>query len=231
MMQRLRSAAVARIIQSDSTLGRPAHRSAYERRLAASLYGGPVALLKATDRLTAQPRRVLVAGTSGSGKTTLARHIAAVLNVPYFEIDACYHGPGWTVRPSFASDVAELVAQPAWVTEWQYGQVRPLLAADADALVWLDLTRARVMWQVSRRTVRRRWRREQLWNGNLEPTLWTFFTDADHIVRWAWDTHPGTAARVGAVLEERPELPVIRLTNHTAARAWVTGPLTAAQRG
>jgi len=83
-----------------------------------------VALLKATDRLTAQPRRVLVAGTSGSGKTTLARHIAAVLNVPYFEIDACYHGPGWTVRPGFASDVADFVAQPAWVTEWQYGQVR-----------------------------------------------------------------------------------------------------------
>jgi adenylate kinase family enzyme len=187
-----------------------------------------VALLWANDQLPAAPRRVLVTGTSGSGKTTLARQIAAVLGIPYVEIDALYHGPGWVPRPSFVCDVAELVAQPAWVTEWQYGQVRPLLAAQADALVWLDLSRSRVMWQVIRRTVRRSCRCEMLWNGNLEPPLWTFFTDAEHIVRWAWRTHQKTAARVDAVLEQRPELPVIRLTSHAAAGAWVTGPLAVA---
>jgi adenylate kinase family enzyme len=189
-----------------------------------------VALLGANDQLPAAPRRVLVAGTSGSGKTTLARQIAAVLDIPHVEIDALYHGPGWTPRPSFASDVAELVAQPAWVTEWQYGQVRPLLAAQADILVWLDLSRVRVMWQVIRRTVRRRRRGELLWNGNVEPPMWTFFTDADHIVRWAWRTHQTTAARMNAVLEQRPELPVVRLTSHAAARAWLTGPLAVAHR-
>jgi hypothetical protein len=84
------------------------------------------------------------------------------------------------------------------------------------------------MWQVIRRTVRRSRRRETLWNGNLEPPLRTFFTDRDHIVRWAWRTHHKTSVRIRAVLEQRPELPVIRLTSHIAARAWLAGPLTAA---
>jgi adenylate kinase family enzyme len=189
-----------------------------------------VALLGATDPLPASPRRVLVAGTSGSGKTTLASRIAKVLDIPHIEIDALYHGAGWTPRASFAFDVAEVVDQPAWVTEWQYRQVRQLLADRADVLVWLDLTRWRVMWQLTRRTVRRSRRREPLWNGNVEPPLRTFLTDADHIVRWAWRTHPAIAVRVHALLDQRPELPVVRLTSHAAARAWISGPLAAAHR-
>jgi adenylate kinase family enzyme len=184
-------------------------------------------VLTEADTLPVLPRRVLVAGTSGSGKTTLARRIAAVLDIPHLEIDALYHGPNWTARPSFTADVANFVAQPAWVTEWQYRQVRHLLAAAADLLVWLDLSRSRVMWQVTRRTVQRRRRRELLWNGNIEAPLWTALTDADQIVRWAWRTHLKTPARVQALAQQRPELPVIRLTSHAAARSWIDGPLSA----
>ncbi|MEK8226669.1 hypothetical protein NKG05_12095 [Oerskovia sp. M15] len=42
------------------------------------------------------PRRILVAGISGSGKTTLCRRIAARLEIAHTEIDALFHGPGWT---------------------------------------------------------------------------------------------------------------------------------------
>jgi adenylate kinase family enzyme len=189
-----------------------------------------VPLLTASDRLPGAPRRVLVAGTSGSGKTTLGIAIASALGIPHVEIDALYHGPDWTARPTFVSEVAELVAQPAWVTEWQYHQVRPLLAAAADLMVWLDLSRSRVMWQVIRRTFRRRLGNEVLWNGNVEPPLSTFFTDRDHIVRWAWRTYPKTADRVMATLDERPDLPVVHLTSHAAARDWTIGPLTSAAR-
>jgi len=185
-------------------------------------------LLTATDRLPGTPHRVLVAGTSGSGKTTLGRQIGSVLGIPHVEIDALYHGPGWTPRPSFTADVAELIARPAWVTEWQYHQVRPLLAQAADLMVWLDLSRPRVMFQVTRRTMIRRLRRQLLWNGNQEPPLRMLFTERDHIMRWAWRTHPDTAARIFAVLNDRPDLPVVRLTSHAVARAWMAGPLTAA---
>jgi adenylate kinase family enzyme len=183
-------------------------------------------MLDADARLWSRPSRVLVAGTSGSGKTTLAIRIAGVLGVPHTEIDALYHGPGWIPRADFSTDIDVLIAQPGWVTEWQYSAARARLAAAADLMVWLDLPRRRVMWQVSLRTLRRRWRRERLWNGNVEPPLRTFLTDRDHIVRWAWRTHALNEIRVDEVLALRPDLRVVRLTSHRAAEKWLRGPLS-----
>ena len=141
------------------------------------------------------------------------------------EIDALFHGPGWTPRPSFQVDVCHFVAEPAWVTEWQYSQVRALVAARAQLLVWLDLPRWRVMQQVGRRTLGRRLRRQVLWNGNVEPPLWTIFTDREHVVRWAWSTHDTTGERVAGLLEQRPDLNVVRLPTRLAVQRWLAGPL------
>jgi adenylate kinase family enzyme len=187
-------------------------------------------LLGPADPLPYRPRRVLVAGTSGSGKTTLAAQIAAHLAVPRTELDALHHGPAWTPRPEFVADVARVVEQPGWVTEWQYTAVRELLLDSADCLVWLDLTRLLVLRRVVRRTLHRRIRREVLWNGNVEPPLWTVFTSRDHIVRWAWRTHARSAERISAARQRRPELPVVRLTSPDDVDTWVDGPLRAVDR-
>ena len=182
-------------------------------------------VLRADDRLPARPQRVLVAGTSGSGKTTLAAEVGQVLGVPHVEIDGLFHGPGWTPRPQFEADVRALAAGPAWVTEWQYGIVRPLLLARSDLLVWLDLPRTQVLQQVVRRTVRRRLRRTLLWNVNVEPPLWTILTQPDHIVRWAMTSHAQTGPRVEAAQRSRPELAVVRLRSRGDVRRWLAGPL------
>ncbi len=182
-------------------------------------------MLKADDPLRATPRRVLVAGTSGSGKSTLAGRIGAVTGAPYTEIDALYHGPNWTPRDSFVADVAALAAQQTWVTEWQYGTVRQLLLNRADLLVWLDLPRAVVMGRVVRRTVQRRLAGTALWNDNVEPPLSTFFTDSDHIVRWAWRTHHEHAGKVAAAVASRADLAVVRLTSQREVDRWLAGPL------
>jgi len=184
-----------------------------------------VPLLGPDDPLPRRPARVLVAGTSGAGKTTLAARIGSQLQVPHIEIDALFHGPDWVPRPTFVADVRRFADRPGWVTEWQYESVRPLLAGRSDLLVWLDLPRARVMSQVTRRTLRRRLARERLWNGNVEPPLWTVLTDPEHIVRWAWSTHARTAERVAALADQRPELPVVRSTSRSDVDAWLTGPL------
>lgn len=64
-----------------------------------------VPLLSSGDPIPGCPQRILVAGTSGSGKTTLAARIGERLHLPHVEIDALFHGPGWTVRPTFETDV------------------------------------------------------------------------------------------------------------------------------
>ena len=124
-----------------------------------------------------------------------------------------------------------LVAQEGWTTEWQYDGVRDLLADRADLVVWLDLPRRLVLAQVSRRTLRRRLRREVLWNGNVEPSLLTIFTYPEHIVRWSWTSHRRLAPRVAVLRERRPGLVVVRLRSRRDVRRWVAGPLAQAAAG
>ena len=177
--------------------------------------------LTADDELPVRPRRVIVAGTSGSGKTHLAARIGAALQIPHIEIDALHHGPGWTKSATFEADVEQFARSEQWVTEWQYSPVRVLLAERADLLVWLDLGRTRVLWQVTHRTIRRALRQEILWNGNVEPPLWTILHDRDHIIRWAWRTHGQTRSRVMALAAEKPDLTVVRLRNRAEIERWI----------
>lgn len=186
---------------------------------------GHMPLLGPDDSLPHRPSRVLVAGSSGSGKTTLAARVADALAVPHVEMDSLFHGPHWTVRPSFDEDVRRFSNEPAWVTEWQYSSARSLLAERADLMVWLDLPKAVVMSQVVRRTLVRRLRRHVLWNSNVEPPLRTMLTDSEHIVRWAWSTHHRSRLRISALLRERPDIAVVRLRSHKEADHWHRGPL------
>ncbi|GIF80303.1 hypothetical protein ACFQY4_23190 [Catellatospora bangladeshensis] len=180
-------------------------------------------LLSVDDPLPWVPQRVLVAGTSGSGKTTLSTAVAEVLGLPRVELDALHHGTGWQPRPTFAAEVAAFVAQPRWVTEWQYtNKLGDLLSGRADTVLWLDHPRRLTMWQVTRRTVLRRWRREQLWNGNTEGPLRTVFTDPEHVIRWAWRTHGQPGRRVAGLLESRGEqVAVVRLRGRAQVQRWV----------
>jgi adenylate kinase family enzyme len=185
--------------------------------------------LRWDDPLPDRPRRVLVAGCSGSGKSTLAAALAVRLGMPHRELDALHHGAEWVPRPEFVADVAAFAATEEWVAEWQYSSVRPLLLARADLLVWLDLPRWRVFDQLVRRTVRRRLRRVELWNRNIEPPLWTVFTDREHVLRWAWQAYPRSRQRMQAVLEADPRPVVVRLCTRRDVHAWLAGPVTAAR--
>lgn len=182
-------------------------------------------LLAYTDPLPWQPRKVLVAGTSGAGKTTLAAAVSRAWGLPCVEMDSLHHGPGWQPRLSFAQEVKAFVAQPRWVTEWQYTRVLGTLLSDqADLVLWLDLPKWQVMRQITVRTVRRRVRREVLWNGNVEAPLRTIFTDPEHIIRWAWNNHGYMDGKVRQLLAERgDEVAVVRLRGRRQVDHWLRG--------
>ena len=186
-------------------------------------------MLSATDPLPLRPQRIAIAGVSGSGKSSLAVRLGELLDLPYTELDSLYHGPEWQPRPSFAAEVDALVAGDRWVTEWQYDHARPLLVARADLFVWLDLPYPLVLTRVVRRTLRRRLRRVELWNGNQEGPLRTFFTDPEHIVRWSWRTRHVYDERVPAVAATAPDLPIVRLRSRRDVEHWLRS--VAALRG
>ena len=136
-------------------------------------------------------RRVSVVGSSGAGKSTLARAIAQRLDVPYVELDAFMHQPGWRPRPDgeFMQVVEKATSQPGWVVDGNYRRfvIEGPVWQRADTVVWLDLPRRTVMRQVIARTVRRAVTREVLWNGNREPLANFVSLDPDdNIILWAW---------------------------------------------
>ena len=180
-------------------------------------------MLGPDDPLPHRPRRITVAGVSGAGKSTLARRLAALLDLPYVEMDGLFHGPGWVPRPEFAADVDAFVATDEWICEWQYDLARPLLTERADLFVWLDPPFLVTLSRVVRRTVRRRMRREVLWNGNQEGPFHTFITDPEHVVRWAISTRNLYDERVPAVRAARSDLPVVHLRSSREVERWLDG--------
>jgi adenylate kinase family enzyme len=177
--------------------------------------------LRPGDPLPCPPRRVLVAGCSGAGKTTVAAAIGVRLGLPHHELDALRHGPGWVRRPEFARDVAAFAATPRWATELQGRGVGALLLERADLVVWLDLPRWRVFTQLLRRTVHRRVRRVELWNGNVEPPLRTVLSDPEHILRWAWTSYARNRRWMRALSGEAGAPPVVRLRSRRQIRRWL----------
>ncbi|MFC9995382.1 AAA family ATPase [Nocardia sp. NPDC127526] len=138
-------------------------------------------------------RRVSVVGTSGAGKTSLAREISRRLGIPYVELDAIHHQAGWTpmAEKEFRAAVAERIAQDAWVVDGNYhGKLGDLVWQRADTVIWLDLPRPLVMWQIVTRTVGRWVTGRELWNGNRERLRDMFSLDPEQsVIVWAWTTH------------------------------------------
>lgn len=188
-------------------------------------------MLTAADPVDWQPRRILIAGVSGVGKTMLAARLSERLESPHVEIDALFHGPGWSRRHEFEADVAALAAGPSWITEWQYSGARELLASRADTLVWLDLPFAVTLLRVIRRTIRRSATRERLWNGNVEPGLWHAVSSPEGIIRWAIRTQHAYRSRVPAAADRHAQLHVVRLKSQREIDRWLAGLAVAPTAG
>ena len=67
-------------------------------------------MLTASDPLPSRTARIAIAGVGGSTKCTLARRLGALLDLPHAEMDALFHGPGWTQMPTFEAEVDRVIA-------------------------------------------------------------------------------------------------------------------------
>jgi adenylate kinase family enzyme len=167
-------------------------------------------------------------GSSGAGKSTLARALAKRLEVPYVELDALMHQPGWQLRPDdqFMDEVEKATSQPGWVVDGNYRRfvIEGPVWQRADAVVWLDLPRRTVMRQVIARTVRRAVTREALWNGNREPiSNFVSLDPDDNIILWSWVKYDEFVKRyLDALADPRwSEISFVRLRSHAEARLWL----------
>ena len=117
-------------------------------------------------------RRVaIIASASGNGKTTLGRELARRMGVPFVELDALVHGPGWveTSNEELFRRVEPIVKGDGWVFDGTYmRKLGSLILEHADTIVWLDLPLRVWLPRLARRTYRRIQSDEEIWNGNRE---------------------------------------------------------------
>lgn len=138
--------------------------------------------------------RVSVVGVAGSGKTVVGRQIAGALQVPFVEMDAVFwHQIGWVSleRAAFRAAVDERTAEGDWVVDGNYSSaVQDIVWSRADTVVWLDMPKTVVMWQIIGRTLARVAMRRQLWNGNRERWRNLFTLDPkESVIAWSWHQH------------------------------------------
>lgn len=144
--------------------------------------------------------RISVVGSSGSGKTTAACAVAERLGYPHLELDSVYHQADWEPLPNdeFRSVARDFVSQDRWVVDGNYHSqgVLDIVWKQADTVLWIDAPKRMVMGQVTRRTIRRALRREELWNGNREPmSNFTRWTPEENVIQWAWTHYDSSRER------------------------------------
>jgi adenylate kinase family enzyme len=137
-------------------------------------------------------RRVaIIASASGNGKTTLGRQLARRLDVPFVELDALVHGPGWVETPDaeLRQIVEPIVKSDGWVVDHLYlRKLGPLILEHADTIVWLDLPLRVWLPRLARRTYRRIKGDEEIWNGNRESWK-TALVGVDSLFMYALRSH------------------------------------------
>lgn len=120
--------------------------------------------------------RIVIYGPSGSGKTTLGRALGEKLGLPFVELDAIVHAhPRWVdLSPEeFRAEVMRRLDlyKDGWVMDGNYSMTRDILLPLADTAIRIRLPFRIVYWRLVRRTLRRVWTGEELWNGNRETWL------------------------------------------------------------
>jgi adenylate kinase family enzyme len=173
-------------------------------------------------------RRICVVGTSGSGKTYVARALAALGGLHYISNDSIIWRAGWRQTPDAErlQQIDEASRAEAWTFDGNITPDRPdrpedrLIFDRCDTLVWLDLPRRSVMWQVTLRSLRRLLTRERLWHGNVE-SLHTLLS-RESIVWWAFKTYDGRR-RYYERLFHQPEYSraYIRMRSRREVNAWL----------
>lgn len=163
-------------------------------------------------------------GCTGSGKTTSAQIIAARCGLPRIELDALHWDAGWSAAPAalFRARVAQAVAGQAWVLDGNYSQVRDLVWARAELVVWLDFALPVIVWRLLVRSIRRIRTREELWNGNREDIRGQFFS-RDSLFVAALRSHARQRNTYAALFggAQYAHLARLRLRTPAAADAWL----------
>ena len=170
--------------------------------------------------------RIVVVGVTSSGKSTLAEQLSRLFDLRFIELDALHWEPNWQAAPLdvFRRRVEAATEVERWIVAGNYHVVRDLIWPKAEAILWLDYSLWRVLWQLTQRNFKRWWTQELLWGTNREP-LWTHFKfwSQESLYHWLFKTY-WRRKREYPMLLSQPEhrhLVLLRFKNPTETGEWL----------
>lgn len=171
-------------------------------------------------------KRIVVIGTTSSGKSTLAERLAQKLGCDFVELDALHWEPDWREAPLevFRQRVETATQAAAWVVAGNYHVVRDIVWSRAEAVIWLDYPFPIVFSRLWKRTWRRWWYQEELWNGNRE-SIWTHFKlwSEESLFHWVFKTYWRRKREIPMLLSlpEHQHLKLIRFDHPRQTEEWL----------
>lgn len=131
----------------------------------------------------------MIVGTSGCGKTTLGHALSKLTGHRLVDLDSIYWLPNWTKRPDdefFALLQNELVSDN-WIICGNYSRTRAQIWAQADMIIWLDLSFTTCLWRGFKRSFLAWITQKPCCNGNYETAQRLFGKDS--ILWWIYSTY------------------------------------------
>jgi adenylate kinase family enzyme len=169
--------------------------------------------------------RINVIGTSGSGKTTFGRQLAEVLDLPFLEMDALFWGPDWSFPedPELFARLSAALEGEDWVLDGNYTRTREIKWARVDAVVWLDYSFPRTLFQAVSRALSRAFSGEELWPGTGNRETFQKLFSRDSIVLWTIRTYGKNRRRIPRWMnsEEHREITFHRLRSPREAESFL----------
>jgi len=130
--------------------------------------------------------RINIIGTSGSGKTTFGRELANILKIPFLEMDAIFWGPDWRfpTNEEFFPRLKEVLSGDQWVLDGNYTRTMGFKWDRVEAVIWLNYSFPRTVFQAIIRALSRLIDQEELWPGTGNRENLKMLFSRDSIVWW-----------------------------------------------
>lgn len=170
--------------------------------------------------------RVNVVGSSGSGKSTFSKLLAQRLGHPRIEMDQLFWEPNWKEPTDdvFFKKLETALDLPNWVLDGNYSRTLHIKWKKVTAVVWLDYSFPRVLFQALNRAIWRAIHGKELWpgTGNRDSFGRIFFSRGS-IILWTLKMFPKMRRRYQVAMSDPTlaHIQFIRLKSHREAKKFL----------
>lgn len=100
-------------------------------------------------------KKVMIIGSGGAGKSTLARKLGDLLSIKVYHLDVLYWKPGWveTDQDEWEQTIADILDEPEWIMDGNYGGTMEMRARAVDTIIFLDYSTPRCLYGIFKRRI------------------------------------------------------------------------------